>query len=153
MSGRDQGPIGQGTVVGTPQIGTINGPKQRPSDTAFGGDGVVPTTQSTVSQLRGWPANAAQNILPPPGGRTEQILTDFQLQIGVAPPRVLRQLFERVFGKTSEMGGHGFPYNAEWSMIPHQWIARKAQSTGPNVRGTDDSVSIPAVFAGNVRLG
>jgi hypothetical protein len=149
-----QGPVGQGTVVGTPQIGTLNGPKQAPTSTQFGGHDEVPTTQSTLSQVRGWPANVARNILSRPAGRESQIKTDYELQVGEAPPRVLRQMFERMRGNIGpEAGQATFPYNAEWSLIPHQWVPRAAMRSGPQTRMFNDSQNIPAVYAGNTRLG
>lgn len=143
----------QGTRVGTPQIGTLNGPKQPPPATQAGGDQSVPTTQATVTQTRGWPPNPARAILPPNGTRNYEITTDHELHIATAPGKVLRQMFERVFGKISDDGQHGFPYNAEWSLIPHQFVPREAQRTGPLIRAVDDSAVIPAVYAGNARIG
>ena len=150
---RPEGPIGQGTRVGTPQIGTINGPKQAPTSTQIGGDTSIPTTQSTVTQVRGWPRNPAQPILAPGGARGYATTTDHELHTGPAPARVLRQLFSRVFGTIADDGGHGFPYNAEWSLLPHQWVPRAAQRTGPPARGVDDAAIIPAIYAGNARVG
>lgn len=144
------GPIGQGTVVGTPEIGTQRGPKQPPPSTQTGGTEQV-NIESTVTQVRGWPPNPAQRILSPGGGRHEQDLTDHELQLGEAPPKVLRQLFARVFGKIGEDGGYAFPYNAEWSMVPHLYVPREAQRTGPTARTYDDGAPIPSVYAGNPR--
>lgn len=148
------GPIGQGTVVGTPGIGTLNGPKQAPPRTQIGGTEEVSTTQSTVTQVRGWPANVARAIFSRRAGRESQIKTDFELNTGEEPRRVLRQMFERMRGNIgAEAGQATFPYNAEWSLIIHQTIPRNAQRTGLPPRMVDDGAAIPAVYAGNVRNG
>lgn len=151
---RSQGPVHQGTVVGTPGIGTLNGPKQPPTRTQFGGTDEVPNTQSTVTQVRGWPANVARAILSRGAGRESQIKTDYELNTQPAPPRILRQMFERMRGNIgAEAGQATFPYNAEWSLIIHQKVPREAQRTGLPPRMVDDGAAIPAVYAGNVRLG
>lgn len=149
-----EGPVNQGTVVGTPGIGTLNGPKQPPPRTQYGGADEVPNTQSTVTQVRGWPANVARAIFSRSAGRESQIKTDPELQTGPPPSRVLRQMFERMRGQIGgEAGQATFPYNAEWSLIIHQVIPREAQRTGLPARQIDDGAAIPAVYAGNVRLG
>lgn len=149
----NQGPVGQGTVVPSPVRGTLHGPKQPPPATAIGGGISIPNTQHTVTQERGWPPNPASNILAPSGRRESQLTTDHELQIGAAPGRVLRQMFARVFGYIGPDLVASFPYNAEFSTIPHQYVPRAAQRTGPMVRGYDDNAPIPAVYAGNPRVG
>jgi hypothetical protein len=144
------GPVGQGTVVGSPGVGTIDGPKQSPPMTETGGTEQVNIEHTTV-QVRGWPPNPAQRILSPGGRRQEQITTDHELQTGEAPGKVLRQLFSRVFGSVGDDGGHAFPYNAEWSLVPHLYVPREAQRTGPTARTYDDAAPIPSVYAGNPR--
>lgn len=145
------GPDQQGTRVGTPQIGTEGGPKQPPPRTQFGGNVEVPTTQSTISQVKGWPPNPAQAILAPAGSRDDQIKTDYELNIGPRPNKILRQLFARCHGYINGELMNSFPYNAEWSLIPHQAIPREAQQSGPNARTYDDNAPILAVYAGNPR--
>lgn len=148
------GPIGQGTRVASPVQGTINGPKQPPPRTQLGGTESVPNTQSTVTQVRGWPANVARAIFSRRAGRESQIETGWELQTGPEPPRILRQMFERMRGQIGgEAGQATFPYNAEWSLLIHHTIPREAQRTGPYVKGTDDGAAIPAIYAGNPRLG
>lgn len=136
-------------------MGHEGGPKQPPTATSFGGGPEVPNTQSTVSQVRGWPANPATNILPnPQQGSREMVLdTRYELQSQPPPGRILRQLFARVFGNIGE-SGHGFPFDGGFSYVPHLTIPRTAQrNTGPHRRMMDDNAPIPAIYAGNPRRG
>lgn len=142
----------QGTVVGTPEIGTLDGPKQAPPTTQYGGTEQVPNTQSTLTMPRGWPANPARNIASANGAREHIPTTDYLLQIGWAPNRIVRQLFDRVFGKTGEEVG-SFPMLGDLLYIPHLNVPRTAQGTGPYRRVYDDAAPIPAVYAGNPRIG
>lgn len=145
--------VPQGTRVPSPVFGTQDGPKQPPTATQFGGNEEIPNTQSTVTQTRGWPPNPAENILSPSGNRTGVLSTSDELQVQPAPGRILRQLFARVFGFTGDGPVAGVPVTAEWSLIPHQYVPRSAQRTGPSLRGMDDNAPIPAVYAGNPNRG
>lgn len=133
-------------------MGHQGGPKIPPTETQYGGNESVPTTQSAGTQVRGWPPNAARNILPTPGAREMVLRTDAELQLQPAPGRILRQLFERVFGNIGE-SGHQFPVDAGFSFIPHLFVPRAAQRTGPMLRQYDDNAPIPAIYAGNPRQG
>lgn len=145
------GPIGQGTRATVP-MGHLYGPKNPPTATQVGGNEEVPTTQSTVTQVRGWPPNPALNILPTPGSRESQTRTDSELQTHPAPGRILRQLFSRAFGATGE-SGYAFPFDGAWQFLPHVNVPRSVQQSGPFVRVYDDNAPIPAVYAGNPRIG
>jgi hypothetical protein len=154
------GPVGQGTVVGTPEQGTIGGPKLPPTATQYGGSVVTPNTETVVNQGGAWPENRALPIVP----NTQQAAREFvfdtraELQAGPPPGRILRQLFARVFGYTSVGGGdpignYGFPYNGDWAYIPHQKVPRAPYGPSPMLRQWDNNAPISAVYAGNPRGG
>lgn len=144
------GPLpAQGTRANV-AMGHQGGPKNLPTDTQFGGHDEIPTTQSTQSQVRGWPANPAYPILPTPGSREMVLRTDSEMQAQPAPPRILRYLFARNMGNIGE-SGHQFPMNADLSYLPHRDVPRVPQRTGPLRRQYDDNAPIPATYAGNPR--
>ena len=153
------GPIGQGTVVGTPEIGTQRGPKQAPPDTQFGGTAQVPNTTTVVNEGGAWPENRGMPIISNPASASREFLFDTraELQAQPAPGRILRQLFARVFGYTSvsadPAGGSGWPYNGDMSFIPHQLVPRKPYGPSPYARTFDNNAPISAVYAGNPRGG
>lgn len=153
------GPAVQGTRVGTPEIGTQNGPKQAPTITQFGGTTQTPNTQTIVNQDGAWPENRALVSLPGPvsASRPAAMSTDAELHTQPPPGRILRQFFARVFGYTSvsadPVGSGGFPYNGEWAYIPHQDIPRAPYGPSPMVRSWDNNAPISAVYAGNPRGG
>ena len=144
------GPIGQGTRASVP-MGHLYGPKAPPTATQVGGTEEVPTTQSTVTQVRGWPANPVSNILPYPGSRESQRRTDGELQTGSSPPRILRQLYARIFGNIGE-SGHAFPLDGAFQFLPHVITPRSITRSGPLVRVSDDNAPVPAIYAGNPRI-
>jgi hypothetical protein len=147
------GPIGQGTRATLAQ-GTLNGPKGAPTVTSFGpvqDTGASPGAPGTIVQNAGWPYNPVQPILAPAGGRESQIKTDYELNIGPAPRKIMRQLWNRMNGEIGPDNIASFPYNAEWSFLPHQYVPRNPQGAGPYLKGMDDTAPIPAVFAGNPR--
>lgn len=146
------GPAGQGTRVPSPVFGTQNGPKQPPPRTQSGGHETVGIESATV-QVRGWPANPAQPILAPSGSRPFAETTDHDLHTGPAPGHVLRYLFDRMRGVIGDNMMASFPYDGAWSMIPHRFIPRTAQGTGLPARSYDDNAPVPAVYAGNPRVG
>jgi len=146
----NNGPVGQGTRVASPVQGTLNGPKQPPTVTQFGGAESI-GIEHTATQLRGWPYNEPQPIYAPSGNRTGAMATDSELQTGPAPQRVLRTLFQRVRGYIGPDLAASFPYNAEWSLIPHQFIPRRPYRVGPPARSIDDNAVVPPVYAGNPR--
>lgn len=140
----------QGTRVASPVVGTLNGPKLPPTETQTGGNTSIGLT-AAVTQLRGWPANISRLIRGVSGSRTMAIRTDSELQTGPAPGRIPRTLFERNRGYIAENFVSGFPYNAEFSTIPHQNVPRRPMTTGPNRRMVDDNAPIPAIYSGNPR--
>lgn len=131
-------------------MGHLGGPKIPPTATQVGGSESVPNTQSTVTQERGWPPNPARAIMAPSGSRSSSVRTDDELHTQPAPQRIVRQLFVRVFGNIGE-SGHAFPMTAGLSYLPHVFVPRAAQRTGPMRRQYDDNAPIPAVYAGNIR--
>lgn len=141
----------QGTRASVP-MGHAGGPKQPPTATAFGDGPTVPNTQSAGTQVRGWPPNPVAAILPTPGARESQTRTDSELQTQPAPGRILRQLYHKVFGNIGE-SGHAFPFDGGFSFVPHLFVPRVAQRTGPMRREWDDNTPIPAIYAGNPRRG
>lgn len=150
----------QGTVVGAVEQGTIGGPKLPPTATQFGGSVVTPNTQTVVNEGSAWPENRALPIVPDPQQASREFIFDTraELQAGPPPGRILRQLFARVFGYTGPGSGdpvgiNTFPYNAEWSYIPHQTIPRKPYGPSPMLRQWDNNAPISAVYAGNPRGG
>lgn len=152
------GPIGQGTVVGTPEIGTIHGPKQAPPETQFGGSVEVANTDTVVNQGGAWPENRAIPIVPDAQQASREFAFDTrsELQTQAAPGRILRQLFARVFGYTGAGTGHAigtnaFPWNGDWSYIPHQRVPRQPYGPSPMARTWDNNAPISAVYAGNPR--
>lgn len=154
------GPIGQGTVVGTPEIGTIRGPKQAPTDTQFGGTAQVPNTETIVNQGPSWPNNPAIPSIPSiqQASRSAAFDTAMEMQAQPAPGRILRQLYQRVNGYISGSGGQpqgigSYPWNGDWAFIPHQLVPRKPYGPSPYVRGVDNNAPITAVYAGNPRGG
>lgn len=146
----NNGPVGQGTRVASPGQGTINGPKQPPTVTQFGNAGTR-DIEATLSQVRGWPPNPVIGIVSGPGTRESQARTDAELNTLPAPGRVLRQLFVRAFGHIGPEQASSFPYNAEWSLIPHQFVPRATYRVGPRARAIDDNAPIPPIYAGNPR--
>lgn len=149
---RQPGPVGQGTVVGSPVVGTIDGPKQAPTATQFGGHEEIPTTQHTVSQLRGWPVDDVIDSRSAAAGRSNVIPTDYELQTQPGPDRIDRQLQARNVGFIGDGPISGFPYDAAWGYIPHQFVPRAPRGAGPAVRMMDDTAPIQAVYAGNPRV-
>lgn len=142
----------QGTRATVP-MGHQYGPKIPPTGTQAGGTESVPNTQSTTSQVRGWPANPARDVRSAPGTREVVLRTDAELQTQPAPARIIRTLFVRIFGNIGE-SGYAFPYDAGFAFIPHHTVPRRAQGTsGPMYRLRDDNANIPAIYAGNPRLG
>jgi hypothetical protein len=150
---RQPGPVGQGTVVGTPEIGTLDGPKQRPTATQFGGSDEYPNTQSTIVQEQGWPNNTrtTRGVDSPSGARQFSRRTDDELQDQPAAPHITRQFQNRNAGYIGDNLVASFPYNAEWGYIPHQFVPRAPRGAGPAVRMVDDQAPIPAVYSGNPR--
>jgi len=150
---RQSGPVGQGTVVGTPEQGTQNGPKQHPTATQFGGMNEYPNTQHATVQATGWPNNieTTRNIEAPSAGRSAVITTDRELQLQPAAQHIDRQMQARNRGLIGDNLMASFPTTAGWHYIPHQFIPRAPRGAGPAVRMTDDTAPIRAVYAGNPR--
>jgi hypothetical protein len=146
--GGDQGPVGQGTRATVAQ-GTLNGPKDAPIRTQFGDAGSRPNTDG---KPRWWPRNIARESRSANAGRTEQLRTDYELQVQPAPTRILRQVFDRNRGTIGDDFAATIPYDAGWSLIPHQVIPRKPMGVGPMPRQSDDNAPIPAIYAGNPRV-
>jgi hypothetical protein len=147
----------QGTRTGTVDMGTLNGPKQAPPVTQFGGKGVMPNTQTVVNEHGAWPENRGLPELPGGIASSRDAInhTEAELHLGPPPGRILRQLFVRVFGYTSvnadPVGDYGFPYNGDWAHIPHMDIPRAPYGPSPMVRAWDNNAPISAVYAGNPR--
>lgn len=141
-----QGPVGQGTRASLAQ-GTGQ-PKDAPTHTQFGDAGTKPNTQGL---RRFWPLNRVIESISPSPGRSHQLRTDYELQVQPAPGRILRQLWTRNQGVIGDDLMASFPYDAAWSLIPHQFVPRRPQGTGPLWHQSDDNAPIPAIYAGNPR--
>ncbi len=148
---KQPGPVGQGTVVATPEQGTINGPKQAPTATQFGGDAMMLNTQHPLPQNTGWPGNPTRASESPSAGRSYSERTDDELQTQPAPGRILRQFRDRNLGVIADDLMASFPYDAGWGFIPHQYVPRAPRGAGPAVRMVDDLAPVRAVYAGNPR--
>ncbi len=100
---------------------------------------------------RNWLRKVA-SIFAPSGGRSGVITTDESLQDKRAPLRIPRALF-------TGRGLTGPNINivqdtGSWAYIPGQDIStRNAGKAVPAMRTVDDSISIPAIYAGNPNGG
>lgn len=120
------------------------------------GDGPQIANTQTNKTTWPWPPNPALNEISPPGTRDEQIRTDFELQTGEAPGRILRQLYMRVQGNNGNVFGTNvgtveMPYMTSWQYMEHLKVPRKALGTKGPQKLADDNLPVPAIFAGNPR--
>jgi hypothetical protein len=147
-------PVQSGTRVGSPQIGTLRGPKQAPTVTQYGVSTpqTIPNAEPAQRGPRWWPRNALLAILAPAGDRSSQITTDHELQTGPTPGKIPRLFNERMRGSVWENGSNAFPATASFSIVPHTQIPRRAQTASAYGRKYfDDDAIIPALYAGSPR--
>lgn len=151
---RTPAPVDYGPTHTFPGQGSMPAIPPTPTFTVFAPDGPqVPNTQGVAQHP--WPGNTGRPVGNPSGGRSSAIATDWQLQTGPAPTRIQRDLFDRMRDMVGPTGGNdvgmaSFPYNAEWSWLPHVPIVRHVYAV-KDFKSFDDNAVIPAVYAGNPR--
>lgn len=121
------------------------------------GDGPEVSNAQSNKTTYPWPPNRARDEINPTPGREEQLRTDVALQIGPGPGRILRHMYERVYGTNGSanfgtpVGIPDMPWETSWLYIPHVKVPRKALGTKGPQKLSDDNLAIPAIFAGNPR--
>lgn len=121
------------------------------------GDGPEVSNTQTNKTTYPWPPNRARDEINPSIGHNNQLRTDVELQVGPGPGRILRHMYERVYGTNGSanfgtpVGIPDMPWETSWLYIPHVKVPRKALGTKGPQKLSDDNLAIPAIFAGNPR--
>ena len=127
-------------------------PYDQPNDprtTSIGNDPFV--TNPYRGDARNWQRKVSR-IFAPSGGRNSVRTTDDSFQEQRAPLRVPRTMFmgRGLTGPNINI----IQETGSWAFIPGQDISLKSYGKAvPTIRTMDDSVTIPAIYAGNPPQG